>query len=264
MRPEVVGETGLWLWMRSATTSAMISCADPSLRDGRPAVTPWLDLLQQGHDRADGVETSLGARRRRKPLNPLFLLFFAFNPEFPAEDAVMTQPGPNPQEQFIALMTRHQPDLRAFLSSVVWDRHRVEDLLQEAALVLWRKFDTYEASRPFGAWARGIAANLVKQSLDRSRAGEAALSAPALKAVVRAYDEGKEFDSDRQEALRACLERLPEHSRRLLTLRYENSLSLDAISRRLEKRLEAVHMMLSRIRAKLFDCVRQRLATSGR
>ena len=176
----------------------------------------------------------------------------------------MMHPSPDPHERFISLMTRHQPDIRAFLSSVVWDRHRVEDLLQETALVLWRKYDTYDPSRSFGAWARGIALNLARQSQDRHKASEVALSAPALQAVARAYDATPEFGSDRQEALRTCLEGLPDPSRRILALRYENSMTLDAIARRLEKRLEAVHMTLSRIRAKLLSCVRQKIAASGR
>lgn len=176
----------------------------------------------------------------------------------------MATTGDDPHERFISLMTRHQPDLRAFLSSVVWDRHRVEDLLQEAALVLWRKFDTYDPSRSFGAWARGIALNLVRQSLERSRTPEMRLSAPALEAVARAYDRGPAFGSDRQEALRTCLERLPDHSRRLLRMRYEEALPLERMARKLEKRLEAVHMTLSRIRTKLLQCVRQRLALGGR
>ena len=176
----------------------------------------------------------------------------------------MVEPSPDPHEQFIALMTRHQPDIRAFLSSVVWDRHRVEDLLQETALVLWRKFDTYDPARSFGAWARGIALNLARQNQDKKKTADLALSIPALEAVSRAYDATPEFGSDRQEALRACLEGLPDQSRRLLTLRYESALSLDSIARRMEKRLEAVHMMLSRIRSKLLQCVRQKLAAWGR
>jgi RNA polymerase sigma-70 factor (ECF subfamily) len=107
-------------------------------------------------------------------------------------------------EKFISLMMRHQADLRAFLSSAVWDRHLCEDLMQEVALVLWRKFDAYDESRSFGAWARGIALNLLKQSLTEGGRRGVALSEEALQAVSRAYEEAPEFGPERQEALRAC------------------------------------------------------------
>jgi RNA polymerase sigma-70 factor (ECF subfamily) len=168
------------------------------------------------------------------------------------------------QEKFISLMMREQADLRAFLSSVIWDRHRCEDLLQEVALVLWRKFDTYDESRSFGAWARGVALNLVRQTLDDARRRGLALSEAALQALDQAYEDAPRFAPERQEALRACLGTLPPQSRNLLTLRYERSMTLAAIAGSLQKSLEAVHMLLSRIRVALLRCVQQRLSAVER
>lgn len=167
-------------------------------------------------------------------------------------------------ERFVSLLIRHQPDLRAFVGSAVWDRHLCEDLAQEVALVLWRKFDTFDESRSFGAWARGVAVNLIRQRLaDRSRGG-LALTDEALEVLSRVYEETPAFGPEKQDALRACLGQLAPEARRIVSLRYEESLSLEAMAQTLNKSFEAVHMLLSRIRAKLLECMKHRLATVER
>src|SRR5438093_11027111 len=87
--------------------------------------------------------------------------------------------GPTREEVFLALMSQHRSEMKAFVWSVVWDRALGEDILQEAALVLWKQFADYDPTRPFGAWARGVTAKLVLQGLAR-RKREALSFAPEM------------------------------------------------------------------------------------
>jgi RNA polymerase sigma-70 factor (ECF subfamily) len=64
------------------------------------------------------------------------------------------------------------------------------------------------------------------------------------------------------DALRECLKSLPDRSRGLLRMRYEQGLPSAAIARRTESTLDAVYQTLSRIRARLEDCIRMRLAAA--
>ena len=73
------------------------------------------------------------------------------------------------QQDFLKHFLRHQDDLRAFIGSIVRDRHACDDILQEVALVLWQKFDAYDPARSFGGWARGIAANKIMQSFAKAK-----------------------------------------------------------------------------------------------
>src|SRR4051812_31335152 len=72
------------------------------------------------------------------------------------------------RDRFMELFLRHQDDLRAFLGAMVRDPHARADLFQDVALTLWNRIDTYDPDRPFGAWARGIAAKKVLQLRERS------------------------------------------------------------------------------------------------
>jgi RNA polymerase sigma-70 factor (ECF subfamily) len=169
------------------------------------------------------------------------------------------------QEQFLKLFLTHQGDIRAFILSQVRDRNVCDDLLQEVALTLWRKFEEYDPSRSFGAWARGIAHNKVLQERrDRSRRPSWSFSEEASEAIARAYDETESEAADREEALRGCLEKLPEPSRRMLHDRYEEDLDLETLAQRVGKTVMAAYKTLSRIRQNLQHCIERRLMTESR
>jgi RNA polymerase sigma-70 factor (ECF subfamily) len=168
------------------------------------------------------------------------------------------------RERFLELFLRHQHEVRAFVASVVRDWHAADDVVQEVGLVLWRKFDAYDPRRPFGAWARGVAAVQLLKERDRFRRTLPILSPGAVEAVRRAYDGTERREpAAALDALRRCLQGLPERARQLLRLRYEESLPLERIAAAMTASLPAVKKALLRIRARLQDCVRQRLAADG-
>lgn len=166
----------------------------------------------------------------------------------------------DPNAEFLKLFLRHQGDLKAFLVSVVRDRSQVEDLFQEVSLVLWQSFKDYDPARPFGAWARGIAANKVLQSREKTRRFPLAFSPAALQAVLEAYDRTEPDRGDEMERMRDCISRLPGKSRRYLALRYEQSLKLNEIARRAGTTLDAAHKTLSRIRDAVQACMERKVA----
>lgn len=165
------------------------------------------------------------------------------------------------EEAFLGHFLRHQDDIRAVIGSMVRDRHACEDVFQDVSVVLWRKFDVYDPSRSFGAWARGIAVRKVLQYFDRRRRQGPTLSGEAAAAVLDAFDATEDESVERARALRICMERLPPRSRELLRLRYDQGLKLKEMGERLSRSLDAVHKMLSRIRAALRRCVDEELAT---
>lgn len=177
----------------------------------------------------------------------------------------------DPHEEFLTLFMQHQSDLRAFIGSVVRDRGARDDVLQETALVLWREFARYDRGRPFGGWARGIAAKMLLQWLDRGagRVTHLASSLPleAVASVLAAYertDDAQTGPADaRREALDQCLTHLPEKSRTLLALRYEQGLSLAQVAERVQSTLDAVHKALSRIRIKLQECIERQMRAAA-
>jgi RNA polymerase sigma-70 factor (ECF subfamily) len=167
------------------------------------------------------------------------------------------------QARFLEHFLRTQDDLRAVIGSLVRERHSAEDVFQETALVLWKKFDEYDATRPFGAWARGIAVRKAMQFFEKQHRAPAPFSPDVLDALLDAYDRYEAEDAPLREALETCVRKLPERSRRLLAVRYDEGLKLHEMAARLGKTLDAVHKTLSRIREALRRCVERELAVPG-
>jgi RNA polymerase sigma-70 factor (ECF subfamily) len=163
------------------------------------------------------------------------------------------------REDFLQHFLRHEADLKAFIGSLVPDAHLRADVFQEVALTLWQQIDAYDPSRSFGAWARGIAAHKVLQMREKSARFPVAFAPETIEAVLAAFERTEADAADRAEALRACVARLPERSRALLALRYEQNLPCDEIARRMGGSLEAIYQSLSRIRARLELCIQRRL-----
>jgi RNA polymerase sigma-70 factor (ECF subfamily) len=165
------------------------------------------------------------------------------------------------QEEYLKLLFGAELDIRAFIGSVVRDAHDCDDLFQDVALTLWKEFSRYDRTRPFGAWARGIAAVKLMQRWDHTQRRPVVLSPDAIEAVSRAFDRSDTPVSRQAAALEHCIEQLPEKSRQLLALRYERSLTIEQVAHEFQATLDAVYQSLSRLRARLQDCVNRRLSS---
>jgi RNA polymerase sigma-70 factor (ECF subfamily) len=163
--------------------------------------------------------------------------------------------------EFLRLYAQQQADLAAFIGALVRDRHARDDVAQEVALALWTSFGEYDPARPFGAWARGVAANKIRRRWEQDARTPAPFSPEVLAKVLEAFDRREAASqSAREAALEGCVERLPEDSRRLLNLRYEQQLELEQIAGVIGSTMGAVHKALARIRARLRECVEAKLA----
>jgi len=172
----------------------------------------------------------------------------------------MTQPD---HSLFMKHFLAAEPVMKAYLLSATGDMHTADELLGEVSSVLWEKFDSYDADRPFRPWALGVARIEVlkwRQSLARKRE---ALSPEALAALADTAAECSAEVDERLVHLRDCLEGLNEPTRRVLRLRYWRALRIRQVAAQLGKSIAAVEMTLVRARRALRDCVEGKLTRAG-
>ena len=167
-------------------------------------------------------------------------------------------------ERFLRSFLGEEMLLRAFLLAATGDRHVADDLLQSVATVLWEKIGQYDESKPFRAWALGVARLEVlkwRQKLARKRE---VLSENALECAAGAAEHLAEEIDRRHDFLRDCLEQVEGMARRVLDLKYVEGLVSREIAPRVGKSVEAVEMTLVRVRRALHDCVDRKLAQESR
>jgi RNA polymerase sigma-70 factor (ECF subfamily) len=163
--------------------------------------------------------------------------------------------------EFAAQLTRHQGQLLGYIYSLVRDMDDADDLFQQTSLVLWDKFDQFDASRSFVAWACGVARYEVLNFL-RARSRDRLYFSDELSlALIEAQEAiDEERLEERRAALAGCMKRLRDRDKDLLEACYSRSAGVREVASDRGRSSQSVHNSLRRIRRALFECVRRSLA----
>ena len=158
-------------------------------------------------------------------------------------------------EAFERLFLPMQTTLRGYLYASTRNWTETDDLFQDVATVLWRKFGEFDRARSFHAWAMGIARLQVLKRRQTFARDRLVFSEEAVAALALVVGDEPEREDVRLVHMPACLGKLPPHERVVVSLRFEQRQSLAEIGAQLQKSAEAVGMLLMRIRRQLRDCV---------
>jgi len=164
-------------------------------------------------------------------------------------------PPPDTAETFVMLLARHERQIATYVMTLVPNTADADDIIQEAKVVMWRHFGDFTLGTNFVAWARKVAFHQVLSHRKRRKRDPMQLSDEFLAAVADETDRAADRLDERQRQLTECVEKLlPEH-RKILQLRYDEELPIEALSARVNRTVAAVYRVLSRIRAHLHQCV---------
>jgi RNA polymerase sigma-70 factor (ECF subfamily) len=146
------------------------------------------------------------------------------------------------------------PDLRGFVEAIVTDFTLVDDVIQETFLTVTRKSHEFRTGTNFWAWACTIARLKAVECSRRRRAAPLPLRDEVLDALCASPPEPEEEDL-RHRLLARCLEELTPALRRIIELRYSQTLKPAEIARLVNRPTESVYVSLSRARRVLRECV---------
>lgn len=168
-------------------------------------------------------------------------------------------PNNDGHDEFVLLLIGAQTRLYAYILSLVLEKDRAREVLQQANLVLLEKEADFERGTNFTAWAHRVAFYEVLADR-RRRTRDRHLFSDELLALIaqRASATDKTFDA-RSEALERCLEGLSAEQRELVRERYGPGGSVAAIAEQVGKSPAAVSAMLYRIRTALVACIGRRI-----
>jgi len=167
------------------------------------------------------------------------------------------------QKRLMALMTRHQRQIFAYIYTLVPRRHDAEDLLQETSVVICEKFHEFTPGTDFVAWACQIAYWRIRYSRQKFARSKVVFDQTVLDAVAQtATTLAPELDA-RHEALASCLQKLHAREREFVLTRYEPGCGVEDAARRSGRSMDAAYKALTRIRKLLFDCVSNQLSPGG-
>lgn len=160
------------------------------------------------------------------------------------------------------IVTEHRDTVFGMLYSLLRDREMAEDLTQDTFVLLTRKIDEIDVSRPILPWlltsARNLAANARRR---RSLEHRIFLQGDAIEQFWERFGSvtlGVDL-SERLEALRSCRENLSPQQRDTIALFYEERLPCEQIAERLKTATAAIYNRLARGRKSLHTCITHKL-----
>jgi RNA polymerase sigma-70 factor (ECF subfamily) len=165
---------------------------------------------------------------------------------------------------FLRLFLQNERRIYAYILTLLPHRADADDVLQDASLVMWDKFDADRPPDDFVAWGCRVAYFKVldfhKKNTRRLRFSQALLERVAETAIEQA--DALQLD-ERRAALTGCIEKLAARDRELLARRFAEGATTQSAAAESGRSIDAAYKALAKIRQALFDCVTRALAQEG-
>jgi RNA polymerase sigma-70 factor (ECF subfamily) len=139
-----------------------------------------------------------------------------------------------------------------------------DDILQEAVIVMMKKFQGFDSAEGFLKWALRVAHFEVLSHVQKRRNHLPLFSPAVLEAIEEKAAREIQAQDARREALQACIRKLRERDRELLRLRYEVDATTQSVAKTVGRSVDGVYKALNRIHYQLLLCVRHTLAQESR
>lgn len=174
----------------------------------------------------------------------------------PSENTLLERAKAGDREAFACALQPYLPMLYAYGRSMTCDHHTAQDVVQQTALIAFRKIGFLFPEVDFGSWLKGIAR---REALSERR--KTARWRPVLEELLEAaYDDPTPAAvGPEREALGECLKRLQGQAAAILTAHYFQGEKLTVIAQQRGLNDNTVRTVLHRARLVLEDCVRGRL-----
>lgn len=170
----------------------------------------------------------------------------------------------DPYESFLRCFAQDRDRIFLYIHSLLPHRADAEDVFQRCSLLLWRKFDQFDATREFLPWACGVAFYEVRNFLRVAARDRLQFEEGLIEQLAdRRLETLREADR-RLEHLRGCLKELKPVDHDLIQTFYAQDRPLPEFAESTGRALQTLYNRLSLLRRSLLECVQRKLAAEGR
>jgi RNA polymerase sigma-70 factor (ECF subfamily) len=164
------------------------------------------------------------------------------------------------EEFFKDIILANQARIRAYIAGIGVPGDAVDDVAQGTLIEYYNHMSEKPEDASILPWLKGIARNISfnyfrsqkRMSYHHSKAAE-------MLNNTKSTIEEKQDTADLSDALQECMEDLPEKSRRMVSLKYQEGLRSHSIGEKIGATAEAIRMSLVRVRKALKDCIENKI-----
>src|SRR5512140_2537464 len=158
----------------------------------------------------------------------------------PSEDTSVAQ------QRFLSLFLRSEREIFRYVAALVPNMTDAEDIVQQTALALWEKFDTYDPAQPFTPWACRFALNKAHQWIERRQRWQALLQRGLAEELAQRRQELQPEFELRLKHLEGYLGKLSEGKRSLVEGYYYERTGIETLAERSGRSAAATYKILQR------------------
>ena len=158
-------------------------------------------------------------------------------------------------ELFLRLLMTNQKEIYAFVLSLYPDPAGADDILQETATVLWKKFDEFQLGTNFKAWAIKVAHNIVLNYWRKRSNCPVKFSSEMVNILSEQLAKTEDRSDDRIQVLKQCLSKLKKDDLRLINMRYFQNMTIRSLADHLNRPLAGLYKTMSRTHYFLLECI---------
>lgn len=166
------------------------------------------------------------------------------------------------EQDTLRLLMKARDRVSAAAWVIVRDAQVAEDIFQNVALKAMTRDVSFDTAGAVLSWAFITARREAIDWKRRNRLASPEIGSEILDLLESEWVKESTAANPAADALRECVETLPDRSREILRLRYFEGLPCQQVADRIETGLDAIYKRLSRLHQALKDCVERRVAGS--
>ncbi len=176
-----------------------------------------------------------------------------------------SQPDPHDPVEFTRLVKAHHRELLVYARALTRDVATANDIVQDAFIVAYDKMATFDVTRDFATWMRGIVRNKWREWVRKNQRYVYSDNQIAeIDADIAAWQaESAAGNRTVFDALNSCLKRLPDNLRETVIEFYYNERNGDEVAEKLGVAPAAIRKRLQRARDLLKACVDRKMLSDN-
>jgi RNA polymerase sigma factor (sigma-70 family) len=159
------------------------------------------------------------------------------------------------------LFIEHVDELQGFVASLVPKSEMVDDIVQETFVAVTARADGYDPQKSFTSWMLVVARDKIRELGGKVEADAQPLADSVLDVLTATR---REFAAspDRLRFVTDCIAALAPQARRIVELRYQNSMKPRQVAKAIGWTAASVRVALSRARTAIRDCVERKASAA--
>jgi RNA polymerase sigma-70 factor, ECF subfamily len=162
-------------------------------------------------------------------------------------------------DSYRELVVLYIPEIRAYISSRIFDPSTIDDLVQETLITAYWNLKQFDMKKNFGAWIQGIAKNKFREYLRSCKSKKQSIfhnSVPLIQCLDRRETQHN-HNPELLDQLNECISKLSKNYIELLEKRYMEKISVQQIAEDRKTTVSAISNVLYNLKKQLKLCLRR-------